>query len=112
MMERAQLDTMYAVDAMPLVMELYNGPDSMRYKPWLDSLYDGWSFGGTDDISQRYDAWYDAMDGAKKDNSLLEIFLAMNDDIRKKNLRTGLILATVAAVFFLGFMARLVLLGG
>ncbi|WP_374669695.1 cytochrome oxidase small assembly protein [Ramlibacter sp.] len=36
----------------------------------------------------------------------------MNDDIRKKNLRTGLILATVAAVFFLGFMARLVLLGG
>ena len=80
MMERAQLDTMYAVDAMPLVMELYNGPDSMRYKPWLDSLYDGWSFGGTDDISQRYDAWYDAMDGAKKDNSLLEIFLAMNND--------------------------------
>lgn len=36
----------------------------------------------------------------------------MNDDVRKKNLRTGLILATVAAVFFLGFMARMVLLGG
>ncbi len=36
----------------------------------------------------------------------------MNDDVRKKNLRTGLILATVVAVFFLGFMARMVLLGG
>ena len=36
----------------------------------------------------------------------------MNDDVRKKNLRTGLILATVAVVFFLGFMARMVLLGG
>ena len=31
-------------------------------------------------MSQRYDTWYDAMDAAKKDNSLLEIFLAMNDD--------------------------------
>ena len=36
----------------------------------------------------------------------------MNDDVRKKNLRTGLILATVAVVFFLRFMARMVLLGG
>ena len=36
----------------------------------------------------------------------------MNDDVRKKNLRTGLILATVVAVFFLGFMSRMVLLGG
>jgi hypothetical protein len=31
---------------------------------------------------------------------------------RKANARLGLILATVAAVFFLGFFARIVLLGG
>ncbi len=30
---------------------------------------------------------------------------------KKNNARLGLILATVAAVFFLGFMARMVLLG-
>jgi hypothetical protein len=79
-MERAKLDTLYAVDARPLVLDLYNGPDSLRYKPWLDSLYDGWSFGGDDPMSQRYDTWYDTMDAAKKGNSLLDIFLAMNDD--------------------------------
>ena len=79
-MDRAKLDTMYAVDALPLVLDLYNGADSMRYKPWLDSLYQGWEFGGEDVLSQRYDAWYTATDKAKKDHSLLEIFLAMNDD--------------------------------
>lgn len=79
-MDRAKLDTMYAVDALPLVLDLYNGADSLRYKPWLDSLYQGWEFGGEDVLSQRYDAWYTATDKAKKDHSLLEIFLAMNDD--------------------------------
>lgn len=32
-------------------------------------------------------------------------------DKKKQNLRTGLILASVALVFFLGFMAKMVLLG-
>ena len=80
MMDRAKLDTMYAVDAFPLVMDLYNSPDSLRYKPWLDSLYQGWDFGGEDVLSQRYGAWYTATDKAKKHNTLLDIFLAMNDD--------------------------------
>ncbi|WP_222622347.1 cytochrome oxidase small assembly protein [Ramlibacter albus] len=35
----------------------------------------------------------------------------MTDEQRKKNLRTALILATVVAVFFIGFIARMVLLG-
>ncbi|MBK9419071.1 MAG: hypothetical protein IPN62_17765 [Flavobacteriales bacterium] len=30
----------------PLVLDLYNGADSLRYKPWLDSLYDGWHSAG------------------------------------------------------------------
>ncbi len=78
--ELAGLDTLYAVDAFPLVMDLYNSPDSTRYLPWLDSLYKGWDFGGDDEISERYTAWYHATDAAKKYNSLLRIFLAMNDD--------------------------------
>ncbi|MEZ4740016.1 MAG: DUF5694 domain-containing protein [Flavobacteriales bacterium] len=80
MMDRAKLDTMYAVDAMPLVMDLYNSPDSLRYTPWLDSLYQGWDFGGEDAIAERYSQWYTATDKAKKHNTLLDIFLAMNDD--------------------------------
>ena len=80
LMDRAKLDTMYAVDALPMVMDLYTSPDSLRYTPWLDSLYQGWDFGGEDKTSERYSAWYTATDKAKKHNTLLEIFLAMNDD--------------------------------
>jgi len=35
-----------------------------------------------------------------------------NAELHKKNRRLGLILATVAAAFMLGFVAKLVLLGG
>lgn len=80
MMDRAKLDTMHAVDAFPLVMDLYNSTDSLCYKPWLDSLIKGWDFGGEDAISQRYSNLYTATDKAKKHNTLLDILLAMNDD--------------------------------
>ena len=36
----------------------------------------------------------------------------MSPEQKKNNLRLGLILASVAAVFFLGFVAKFVLLGG
>jgi len=36
---------------------------------------------------------------------------AMTPEQKKANRRMGLVLATVALVFFLGFMARMVLLG-
>jgi len=35
----------------------------------------------------------------------------MTPEQKKSNLKMGLILASVAAVFFLGFMAKMVLLG-
>ena len=35
----------------------------------------------------------------------------MNDEQRKKNLRMALILASVALVFFIGFVAKMALLG-
>jgi hypothetical protein len=37
--------------------------------------------------------------------------LRMTPDQKKSNLRLGLILASVAVVFFLGFFAKMVLLG-
>lgn len=36
----------------------------------------------------------------------------MNAELRKKNARLGLILASVALTFLLGFVAKLVLVGG
>jgi hypothetical protein len=38
--------------------------------------------------------------------------MGMSDEQRKANRRLGLILASVALAFALGFMAKLVLLGG
>ena len=35
----------------------------------------------------------------------------MTPEQKKANLRTGLILASIALVFFIGFMAKMVLLG-
>ena len=36
----------------------------------------------------------------------------MNEELRRKNVRLGLILASVAAVFLIGFVAKLVWFGG
>ncbi len=36
----------------------------------------------------------------------------MNEELRRKNVRLGLILASVAAAFLIGFVLKLVLLGG
>ena len=36
----------------------------------------------------------------------------MSEDQSRANRRTGLILASVAVMFFVGFMARMVILGG
>ena len=36
----------------------------------------------------------------------------MNEELRRKNVRLGLILASVAAAFLIGFVAKLVLQGG
>lgn len=37
---------------------------------------------------------------------------AMSTDQKKQNTRLGLILASVAVVFFIGFVGKIVLLGG
>ncbi|WP_342620869.1 cytochrome oxidase small assembly protein [Rhodoferax sp. GW822-FHT02A01] len=37
--------------------------------------------------------------------------MAQTPEQKKANLRMGLILASVAAVFFVGFMAKMILLG-
>lgn len=79
-MDRAGLDTLYAVDARPLIYELRYGSDSARYMSWVDSLYRDWDWGGETDISLRYDSLYEATDTYEASHTLLESFLSMNDD--------------------------------
>ncbi len=79
-MDLAKIDTLYAVDADPLVNDLYEGPDSLKHRPWLDSLYVGWDWGGEDVISKRYSELYKQQDLFERDHTLLESFLALNDD--------------------------------
>ena len=79
-MEKAGLDTLYAVDADPLMWDLYTGPDSLIHRAWLDPLYDGWDWGGPDAASRRYRELYHVQDLFAHDHTLLETFLAMNDD--------------------------------
>ena len=79
-MDMAGIDTLYTVDADPLVNDLYEGPDSLLHRPWLDSLYVGWDWGGDDIISKQYAALYKQQDLFERDHTLLESFLALNDD--------------------------------
>lgn len=78
-MDRAGLDTLYAVDAAPLVMDLRYGTDSARHIPWIDPLYEGWDWGGADAISQLYDSLYRSQDTNEASHTLLQSFLALND---------------------------------
>lgn len=79
-MDRAQLDTLYPVDARPLVMDLRYGSDSLRYAAWIDTLYAGWDWGGNDAASSLYDSLYAAHDAYEVRHTLLQNFLSMNDD--------------------------------
>ncbi len=79
-MDQLRLDTLYAADADPMMNDLYAGPDSLTYRPWLDSLYAGWDWGGNDIASTRYKELYDAQDRFAHDHTMLETFLALNDD--------------------------------
>jgi len=79
-MDMAKIDTLYAVDADPMVNDLYEGPDSLLHRPWLDQLYVGWDWGGDVDLSKRYTELYQQQDLFERDHTLLEAFLALNDD--------------------------------
>lgn len=79
-MDRMQLDTLYAADADPLLVDMYMGKDSAFFTPWLDTLYAGWDWGGPDSASARYTRLYAAQDRFAHDHSMLETFLALNDD--------------------------------
>jgi hypothetical protein len=77
--DRFQLDTIYGVDAIPLVVELSDN-GSIRQIPYLDSILARHYFGGEDEASKRYEEFYDYQSAFFKENTLLESFLYLNAD--------------------------------
>lgn len=73
-MERFGLDTIYGVDAPTLVGDLYDGPDSLLWRPILDSIYTDWDFTSDDPVSKRYKSFYTFSDDYHTDHTLLESF--------------------------------------
>ena len=80
LMKRSRLDTLYCVDASELLSDLWNHRDSMQLHPLLDSIYADWDFTSADEISQRYNAWYNSFDDHHVSHTLLESFLYHNAD--------------------------------
>ncbi|MBI1267477.1 MAG: hypothetical protein GC193_08615 [Cryomorphaceae bacterium] len=73
------LDTIYGCNAMGLLTDLYY--DSLLQEiPYLDSIAERHYFGGDDDISQRYTAFYQYQEAYDLEHTLLEGFQYLNSD--------------------------------
>lgn len=83
LMDRFDLDTLYGVDAYPLLLEIRDNriDDSTKTQPdYIDQLIEGSSYGGDDEISQRYSEFYRYKDTLEVENTLLENFKYINSD--------------------------------
>ncbi|HYE22468.1 MAG TPA: DUF5694 domain-containing protein [Verrucomicrobiae bacterium] len=80
LMERFKLDTIYGVDAAPLLNDLYNHKDSLILRPLLDSIYHDWDFQSTDTITKLYKIYYDWDDQITLQLPLLNYFKFLNSD--------------------------------
>lgn len=83
LMGRFSLDTLYGVDAYPLLLEIRDNrrADSTKTnKDYIDSLIEGNSYGGNDKISQRYSEFYRFKDTLEVENTLLQNFKYINSD--------------------------------
>ena len=52
-----RMDTIYGIDARPLVYQLYDGQDSNCIRPIVDSPYEGWDFQSDEFWSSRYEMY-------------------------------------------------------
>lgn len=80
LMKQFNLDTIYGVDAMPLLFDLYDSKDSLVFRPILDSIYNDWDFSSNDSTSQRYNALYRYDDKLALKMTLLDYFKFMNNE--------------------------------
>lgn len=80
LMDRFKLDTLYGVDAYPLILELRDDKDSSLPNSYIDDILDKHYFGGEDEMSIKFSEFYNYSDKLKVENSLLENFLYLNSD--------------------------------
>lgn len=80
LMDRFQLDTLYGVNAYPLLRAWGDARESRPASTYIDSLLLDEGFGGRDSISQRYHSFYAYKDQLVMAHSLLDNFLYINSD--------------------------------
>lgn len=77
--DRFGLDTVYGVDAVPLLLELHYD-ESLPKIGYLDSILMRHYFGGEDEISRRYTQFYDHLSAFQSRHTLLESFHYLNSE--------------------------------
>ncbi len=79
-MDKFKLDTIYGVNDQPILLELYDGKDSLSFRPVLDTIYADWDFASNDTLTKLYSEYYKAMDKLVLSMSLLDYFKYSNSD--------------------------------
>lgn len=80
LVDRFNLDTIYGVDAYPLILELNDEKDSLAPKTYIDEILERHYFGGEDEIQERYSDFYEYKTEMTVKKTLLENFKYMNSD--------------------------------
>lgn len=78
LVDRFKLDTIYGVDAYPLILELNDKRDSLSPKTYIDEILEKHYFGGNDEISKKYSEFYNYKTQMSVKKSLLENFKYIN----------------------------------
>lgn len=80
LVERFKLDTIYGVDAYPLLLALNDQRDSLAPKTYIDHILERHYFGGEDEMSKKYTELFNYKTRMQVENPLLETFKYMNSD--------------------------------
>ncbi len=80
LMRKFQLDTIYGINAVPFLFDIWDHRDSSVLHPIFDSIYADWDFKAEDSISLRYARYYDLDDSLAAHMPLYDYFALMNDD--------------------------------
>lgn len=78
LVDKFKLDTIYGVDAYPLILELIEKRDSLTPKDYIYSILERHYFGGDDEISNLYKIFYKYQTKLTTENTLLESFKYIN----------------------------------
>lgn len=78
LMKQFQLDSLYGVNAYGVVRDLSKVGDTVVLDPILDSIYKDWDFRNDEEVSQRYNEWYEVEDQLALDHTILDYFKHMN----------------------------------